>query len=198
MFSNGSSGAQQGRGKRQSSREQTVRANYAIRSEMCRVLEDGQPPKMMRTREAVAYAEEQGLDLVEIGFDKVNRCSNCRICDHSKYVYDKKKREKEAKKQARANRVDVKSVQFSLTIDTADRERMVAKAKEFLAAGDKVKVAIRFKNRRESRNLDFAKSVMRDLLGCFDGLALLDAPPSLAGRELACVIRPKQGGKGNA
>lgn len=108
MF-NGSSDAQEGRSKRQS-REQTVKANYAIRSEHCRVLEDGKPPKMMRTREAIAYAESLGLDLVEIGFDKANRCSNCRICDHSKYVYDKKKREKEAKKQARANRVDVKAV----------------------------------------------------------------------------------------
>lgn len=68
---------------------------------------------------------------------------------------------------------------------------MVAKAKEFLAAGDKVKISIRFKNHRESRNLEYAKTVMRELLGCFDGLALLDAAPSLAGRELACVIRPK-------
>lgn len=177
--------------KKNNQKERTVRVNYSIKNTYSRVIEEGKAPIIMRTSEAIKYAESLDLDLVEIGYDKANNCSNCKICDYSKYIYEQKKREKEAKKQARANKVEIKSVQFSLTTDVADKERMINHAKEFLNEGDKVKLAIRFRNRREMTNIDLAKTLMKEILTSFNDLAMLDSTPTLNGKELSCIIRRK-------
>ena len=170
-------------------KEKFVRTNYKIRNQYCRVIEDGKAQQIMKTSEAIAYAESLGLDLVEIGYDKANACSNCKVLDYSKFMYEQKKREKMAKKQARANAAELKSLQFSLTTDEGDKSRIISHAKEFLAIGDKVKLAIRFRNRREMANINMAKDLMKAILGNFDGLAVLDSSPSLSGKELACILR---------
>lgn len=170
-------------------KDKFVRVNWKIRNQYCRVIEEGRQPRIMPTKEAIEYAQDLGLDLIEIGYDKANNCSNCKVYDYGKYQYETKRREKMAKKQARAAVQEVKCLQISLTTDSADLERIVSHAKEFLAAGDKVKLSLRFRNRRESANVDLAKTVMKDVLTKFDGIALLDSPPSLAGRELACILR---------
>lgn len=175
--------------KNANERERTVRTNYNIRNAYCRVIENGKAPSIMKTSDAVKYAKSLGLDLVEIGYDKANNCSNCKVCDYSKFIYEQKKREKEAKKQARANKVDVKSVQMTLTTDVADKDRMIKHAKEFLEAGDKVKIAIRFRNRRETENIDLAKNLMKEVLTAFNGIAIIDSVPTLNGKELACILR---------
>lgn len=171
------------------SRERIIRKNWSIKSSHCRVIEQGQAPRVMRTQEAIEYAESLGLDLVEIGYDKQNGCSNCKVCDYSKFVYEQKKREKEAKKQARANAVEVKAVQLSLTTDTADKERIISHAKEFLANGDKVRIAIRMKSRRERENSHLAKDMMKEVLSRFDGLAVMDGAPGASFREIFCILR---------
>lgn len=170
---------------------QQTRINHNIRNAYCRVIENGKPPKIMSTNEAIAYAESLNLDLVEIGYDKANNCSNCKVCDYSKFQYEQKKKEKEAKKQARANKVEIKSVQFSLTTDTADKERMIKHAKEFLEEGNKVKLVLRFRNKREVSNAEFAKNIMREILNEFNDLAVLDSTPSVSGKEFSCIIRRK-------
>jgi translation initiation factor IF-3 len=172
--------------------EKFIRTNYNIRSKYCRVIENGKTPTIMQTDKAIEYAEKLGLDLVEIGFDKANNCSNCKICDYSKFLYEQKKKEKEAKKQARANKIDIKSVQFSLTTDVADKERMISHAKEFLNEGDKVKLVLRFRNKREIANQDLAKNTMREILTAFEGLAELDSALTVNGKEFSCIIRKKK------
>lgn len=169
--------------------EHVVRINWNIKSSYCRVIEPDKPPKIMKLTDAVEYAESLGLDLIEIGYDKQNRCSNCKVCDYGKFVYEQKQREKQAKKNARANAVEIKNLQISLTTDTADLERIVAHAKEFLIAGDKVKLALRFRNRRESANLELAKTVLRGVIDRFSGLAMLDSAITLNGKELSCILR---------
>lgn len=166
-----------------------IRVNWKIKSTSCRVLEDGQPSRIMNTRSAIEYAQSIGLDLVEVNFDRQNNMSTAKICDYGKYAYDEKRREKLAKKQARANKADLKCLQMSLTTDTADLERMISHAKEFLENGDKVKIALRFRNRRESSSVDLAKDMMKKVLSRFDGLAVLDSTPCIAGRELYCILR---------
>ena len=76
-----------------------------------------------------------------------------------------------------------------MTTDTADYERMVEQAKSFLDEGDKVKLSLRFRGRRELSNMNYAKELMKGLLSRFDGLAVLDSPPALNGKELSCIIR---------
>lgn len=177
-------------GKKQ--REKFVRTNWKIKAYECRLVEDGKEPRIIPTKQALEYAQSLGLDLVELGYDFRTGISTCRICDYGKYVYEQKQREKAAKKQARANQSDLKCLQMSLTTDTADLERMVARAKEFLEGGDRVKLSLRFRGRRELANADMGKDVMKRVLANFDGLAVLDSAPALNGKELSCILRKGQ------
>lgn len=149
----------------------------------------------MKTKDAIADAESQGLDLVQIAYDKQNHRAVCKIIDYGKFKYEQLKRAKDAKRQARANAVDIKQVQFSITTEDADKERLIAQAKDFLAEGDKVRLVIRFRNRRESQKLDYANAVMKDLLSNFDGVAVLDSSPAVSGRELSCMLRGQKKGQ---
>lgn len=173
-------------------KEKFVRTNWKIRARECRLIEDGRPPKILATKDALDYAQGLGLDLVEIGYDGRTGISTCKICDYGKYVYEQKQREKAAKKQARANQADLKCLQMSLTTDTADLDRMISRAKEFLEGGDRVKIALRFRGRRELANVDVGKNVMKSVLANFDGLAVLDSQPVLNGKELSCILRKGQ------
>lgn len=179
----------QGRPGQKDSKERFVRHNWKIKARQCRVIEEGRPPIVMDTRAAVEYAQSKGLDLVEVGYDPKAGVSTAKICEYGKFMYDMKRREKAAKKQARANTADLKCLQMHLTTDTADFERMVEQAKGFLSNGDRVKLSLRFRGRRELSNMEYAKDLMRGLLTRFDGLAVLDSPPTLNGKELSCVIR---------
>ena len=125
--------------------------NYNIRNPKVRVVDDiSKQQKVMDTHAAIALAQEKGLDLVEIAFDKANRMPICKIIDYGKWKYLQTKKQKDAKKTAKANAIELKTVQFSIATDDSDKARLVNQAKEFLAKGDKVKIAIRFRNRRES------------------------------------------------
>lgn len=149
--------------------------NYNIRNPKVRVVDEAaKQQKIMDTHAAIALAQGKGLDLVEIAFDKVNRMPICKIIDYGKWKYMESKKQKDAKKTAKANAVELKTVQFSIATDDNDKARLVSQAKEFLAEGDQVKIAIRFRNRRESQNMDFAKSVLRGIVTEFEGLAVLD------------------------
>lgn len=93
------------------------------------------------------------------------------------------------KKMARANAIDTKTIQFSITTDDADRARLIQQAKDFLQKGDKVKLLIRFRNRREGQMTEYAKNIMKSILNEFSGIATLDGAPTASGKELSCTIR---------
>lgn len=173
-------------------REKFVRTNWKIKAYECRLIEDGREPRILKTKDALEYAQGLGLDLVEISYDYKSGISTCKVCDYGKYVYEQKQREKAAKKQARANQSDLKCLQMSLTTDTADLDRMIARAKEFLEDGDRVKISLRFRGRRELANVGMGKDIMKSVLSHFDGLAVLDSPPALNGKELSCILRKGQ------
>ena len=177
-------------------RPDKVLVNYNIRCAYVTVVGEPNCSRVMKASDAIAEAEARGLDLVQISFDKASHRGVCKIIDYGKFKYEQSKREKEAKKQSRANAAEVKTVQFSIMTDDADRDRQVEKAKKFIADGDVVKLTIRFRNRRESANLNYAKDIMKKLLSNFDGIAQLDSAPALSGRELSCMLRKaKNGGK---
>lgn len=166
-----------------------VRTNYNIRCAYCRVLEDGMAPQIMPTKNAIEYAQSKGLDLVEIGFDSANHCVNAKVIDYGKFCYEQKRKEKAAKRAARENTPDLKSIQFSLTTDENDMSRQLDHAKEFLSRGDRVKIAIRFRNRRESSNMSLAKDMMIRILDNFSEIGIIESTPALNGREFSCILR---------
>lgn len=165
------------------------RINYDIRSQYCLVVVEGCKPKVLPTRSAIEFAKSKGLDLIEIGFDKSNQIPITKILDYGKYKYIQQKNEKLAKKTARANEVEIKTIQFSITTDTADRERLVSKAKEFLASGDKVRVLIHFRSRAESSNDKCMKDMLDCILKDLGDAALLDGSPVKTFKDYSVVVR---------
>lgn len=170
-------------------KDKFVRVNWKIKAYECRIIEEGQAPRVMKTKDALDYAQGLGLDIVEVGYDPRSGISTVKVCDWGKYQYEQKQREKAAKKAARAAQAELKCLQMSLTTDTADLNRMIERAKEFLSSGDRVKISLRFRGRREMANLGMAKDIMKSVLTNFDGIAVLDAQPTLNGKELSCILR---------
>ena len=97
----------------------------------------------MSSKEALALAEEAGVDLVKIA--PTARPPVCRIVDYGKYKYEQTRREKDKKKNQKV--VEVKEIRLSPNIDTNDLNTKVNAAKKFLSKGDRVKVTLRFRGR---------------------------------------------------
>lgn len=95
------------------------------------------------TEAALKKAEELGLDLVEISPNAEPPV--CRIVDYQKFLYDKKKKEKEAKQNS--HKQLVKEIRFGPNTDEHDFQFKVKHAKTFLEEGDKVKAYVHFKGR---------------------------------------------------
>ena len=73
--------------------------------------------QIMKTNEAIAMAEEQGLDLIVVSNGDI---PVCKIYDYSKYLYDQKKKEKETKKKNKAAQIAVKEIYISDSIEVYD------------------------------------------------------------------------------
>ena len=114
----------------------------------------------------------------------------CKIIDYGKFKYEQQKREKEAKKAARAAAADVKEVCFTIRIDEGDKATKIAHIKEFLSDGKtKVKLTVKLM-RREMHLSGMAKDLMKEILASLEGLALLDGNPTFNGNIISCVVRP--------
>ena len=97
---------------------------------------DGAQLGIVSAREAMAKAQEAGLDLVKIAPQA--KPPVCKIIDYGKYRYELARKEKEARKKQKT--IDVKEVRLSPNIDTNDLKTKVNAARKFLSKGDRVKV----------------------------------------------------------
>lgn len=104
---------------------------------------DGAQLGIVSAREAMAKAQEAGLDLVKIAPQA--KPPVCKIIDYGKYRYELARKEKEARKKQKT--IDVKEVRLSPNIDTNDLKTKVNAARKFLSKGDRVKVTLRSRKR---------------------------------------------------
>ncbi len=103
--------------------------------------------------EALKIARERGLDLVEVSPTAVPPV--CRIQDYGKFLYEKDKSDRAARKKQKV--IVVKEVKFSVTVDEHDYQTKKNQAVRFLNEGDKVKASLRFKGRQMAhRELGYA------------------------------------------
>ena len=136
-------------------------------------------------RQALALAEEEGLDLIEISPQATPPV--CKILDFGKYRYEQQKRKNEAKKNQKV--VEVKELKLRPMIETHDYEVKVKQAKKFLDQGNKVKFTMRFKGRELSAN-DMGKKILAQLLDDLDGVCKVDSEMKLEGRQMTMVVAP--------
>jgi translation initiation factor IF-3 len=137
------------------------------------------------------WAEDMGLDLVEISPNAEPPV--CRITDYNKFLYQKKKKEKELK--ANAAKVELKEIRFGPETGEHDFEFKLRHAKSFLAEGNKVKAyvqfrgrAIMFKDRGELLLLRFMKELEEH--GAAEQL------PRMDGKRMMVILSPKKSGGG--
>ena len=161
--------------------------NEEIRDKEIRVIgEDGAQLGIMSAAQANQLAEERGMDLVKISPNAVPPV--CKIMDYSKFCFDQKKREKEAKKNQRV--VEVKEIRMSPSIDTNDFNTKVKSAQKFLTDGNRVKVSVRFRG-REMAHTTLGEKLLLDFAEACAEMASLEKNPKLEGRFIAMFLTPK-------
>jgi translation initiation factor IF-3 len=136
-------------------------------------------------QDALEQARAADLDLVEVA-PQANP-PVCRIMDYGKYKYERAMRQKEArKKQAR---IEVKEIKFRPKIDRHDYETKKGHVVRFLSAGNRVKVTIMFRG-REMAHTELGQRILDRLVEDLDGLATVEQPSKLDGRNMVMVLAP--------
>ena len=146
---------------------------------------EGQMIGVVPIAEALKSAEEADLDLVCISPNPDNPV--CRVMDYNKFLFEKGKREKEAKKKQKET--ELKEVGLKLTTDVHDVEVKRKMVIKFLSAGDRVKVNIRFRGREMAfQNKGF--EVLDTFAQSVTEYGSVDRPPKLEGRNMVMYLSP--------
>jgi len=171
-------------------KEAEHRINHHIRVPQVRLVGENVTVGVYPTQEALKMAQEKELDLVEISPQADPPV--CRIIDYNKFLYDKKKKEKEMK--ANAKTTEMKEIRFTPNTDDHDFDFKSKHAESFLKEGNKVKAyvqfkgrAIQFKDRGELLLLKFADR-LKDV-------GQLESMPKLEGKRMLAIFTPKTGKK---
>jgi translation initiation factor IF-3 len=166
-----------------------LKVNREIRASKVRVISHkGEQVGVLALYEALAKAEEEGLDLVEIV--STSNPPVCKIMNYGKFRYDQTKREKESKKSQ--HQVKVKEIKVKPNIDTHDFETKLRHAREFISKGNKVKVTCTFRG-REMAHPEIGEKLMNQMLDDLEEIATVETPMKMFGRMLTMVLAP--GGK---
>ena len=148
---------------------------------------DGEQIGIVDRAEALAAAEEAGMDLVEISPHAEPPV--CRLMDFGKYLFQQSKRRTAArKKQAQ---VQVKEVKFRPGTEEADYQTKLRNLKRFLAHGDKTKVTLWFRG-REMRHQELGAKLLQRVEADLEELAKVEQYPKMEGRRLSMVLTPRK------
>lgn len=161
--------------------------NERIRARQVRIVDDeGKQVGVLPTREALFRARGQGLDLVQVSV--TGDTAVCRILDAGKFLFDRKKQERESARRQRELQIEIKEVQLRPGTDDHDLAVKGKRAREFLAEGDKVKVVVRFRG-RERAHKDLGHKVVAEFLA-FVGEHKIERPLTDMGRDMQMVLAP--------
>ncbi len=141
----------------------------------------------MLTRDALARAEEAGLDLVEVSPNADPPV--CKIMDYGKFAYQRDKATHAAKKKQK--QVQVKEIKFRPTTEAADYQTKLRAAERFIEEGDKVKVTIRYRG-REMAHQDLGQRLMERVREDLGENITVEQYPRMEGRQAVMVLAPKK------
>jgi len=164
------------------------RRNQEIRVPRVRVIgQDAEQLGILSRDEALALAQDAGLDLVEIqpnGDPPV-----CRIMDYGKFKFEAQKKVQAAKKKQK--QVEIKEVKFRPVTDVGDYQIKLRNMLRFLEEGDKVKVTIRFRG-REMSHQDLGHNLAQRIQADVGEAGQVESFPRLEGRQMTMMIGPKR------
>ncbi len=148
---------------------------------------EGNQIGVVSTREALAMAEEEGLDLVEIAPNSDPPV--CRLMDFGRFLFDQKKKKSEAKK--RQKQVQVKEIKFRPGTDEGDYQVKLRNLTRFLNDGDKAKVTMRFRG-REHAHRDLGLELLKRIEADLAEISVVEQQPLMEGRQMVMVLSPKK------
>lgn len=142
--------------------------------------------------EARQIATEAELDLVEVAPNAEPPV--CRVMDFGKFVYERAKKDKEARKSQ--TKIEIKEIRLRPKTNEHHRDLKVRAARRWLESGKKVKVRIRFRG----REITYPEIALEDLKGIVEQLSdvsVVEQAPGLEGRTMLMVLAPTKSGKKN-
>ena len=148
--------------------------------------DEGDQLGILTVREAVAVAEERGLDLVEVS--PAADPPVCKLMDYGKFRYEQAKKEKDSKVKRKS--LEVKEVKLRPKIDEHDFQVKKVIAERILKGGDKVKITLMFRG-REVVYTEIGKKLMERLYGELESVCALERSPKLEGRNMIMILAPK-------
>lgn len=145
----------------------------------------GENVGVITIEEALRLAQESELDLVEVAPNSDPPV--CRVMDFGKFIYERAKKEKEAKRAQ--TKIEVKEIRLRPKTNDHHRDLKVRDARRWLEDGMKVKVRIRFRG----REISYPEIALTDLKSIADELAdvaVVEQTPGLEGRTMLMVLAP--------
>lgn len=165
-----------------------IQINQEIKDKEIRLIDaDGTMIGVIPTAQALEMAFEKNLDLVKISPNAEPPV--CKIADYNKTVYEKSKKEKEAKKTQKMT--TLKEVRLSANIEEHDLGVKCKNAHKFLLEGNKVKASIRFKGRQQKYSTDSVEVFSR-FAEALQDVGTVEKTPLLEGRTMTMIIGPKK------
>uniref|UniRef100_C6DYJ4 Translation initiation factor IF-3 n=1 Tax=Geobacter sp. (strain M21) TaxID=443144 RepID=C6DYJ4_GEOSM len=165
----------------------TVNINQTIRAKEVRVVgAESEQLGILPLREALALAESQQLDLVEVSPTAVPPV--CRIMDYGKFKYQQAKKLAEAKKKQ--VQVELKEVKLRPKTDTHDLEFKVKHVRRFLEEGNKAKITVVFRG-REITHQELGMAALEKFAAELADIALVEVRQKMEGRSMFMIVAPK-------
>ena len=149
---------------------------------------DGNNVGVVPIKQAIQIARDAGMDLVEVS--PTANPPVCRVIDYGKFIYERAKKEREAKKAQ--TKIEVKEIRLRPKTNEAHRGFKVDDARRWLLQGNKVRVTIKFRG----REMDYPEIALEDLKEIAESLAdvsTVEQAPQMEGRTMLVVLAPIKG-----
>ncbi len=149
--------------------------------------EDGKQIGVIKTSDALAYAQERDLDLVEVAPDA--RPPVCRVLDYSKYKYEQAQKQKAARKHQQ--QITIREIKFRPKIAQNDYDTKKGHVTRFLLGKDKVKITIMFRG-REVTHPERGVALLDRLAGELSEIGVIEQSPLQDGRNMTMLLAPSK------
>jgi len=136
-------------------------------------------------RDALNIAAERGMDLVEVSPDADPPV--CRVMDFSKFLYERSKKEREARKAQKT--IEVKEIRLRPKTNDHHLSFKIRDARKWIGEGMKVKVRIRFRG-REIDYPQIARDQLDEIAQELQDVAAIEQPPTMDGKTMLMVLAP--------
>jgi translation initiation factor IF-3 len=163
------------------------RVNNEIRASQVRLIKPDEEHEIVSVERALEIAESFNMDLVEVAPNA--KPPVCKVIDFGKFMYEKKKKEKEAKKKQHT--IQVKELRFRPTTDDHDLEFKTRHAREFLEGGDKVKATVQFRG-RDMLYTEQGEELLKNLAEELSDISKIESNPTMEGRRMIMVLSPSK------